>query len=172
MGNPKYEDYKLDALAKLNQGKSPKEVSQELNIPYATILKWRREFNEAQEEDKLRTVINVDSQVINKISQTVKQDLAKVDPELGELVDETLEKLEGAKMLDLKVQNTALELTNKINEAINRPNLAVGEIRVLTESLATIQNSFFNKATVNNLNLIGQDTNGKSMVESLFTNKT
>jgi len=170
MSTPTREEIKVDVLAKLNQGTKAKTVAEDLNIPYATVLKWRREYAEAKADGEVASLVNVDSVVVHRVAEQAKEDLAFLGDETAALVEATEGKIEGAQLLNIKVQDAAKELAAKISEATNRPGIEARDISLLADALTKLQTSFFNKGAtnINVLNQNNMDGSAMSTFQTLF----
>jgi len=144
-----------EALAMLATGSSAREIATELDIPYPKVLKLKREFEQAQLDGTIAKATEVDEVELVTLADELKEQL----PMSGELIEQGLE---GYQTLDLKMQQAAGGLVDRITDMANRHGLEVAEFKMLTESLCRIQEAFFNK-NVTNVNVLNQTVSDKSV---------
>jgi len=152
---------RLIALAKLVNGTTPKDVSEEMDdISYGQAIKLSKELKRAQEKNDLEQLFRMPEDSREMLFAAVRDSL---EADLGGLVPTTTlegellsldEKVTGLAMLDGELQKSALTIARRIN-ILASANADVSSLSILTDSLAKLQTAFFAKGTnvqVNNYN--------------------
>ncbi len=135
------------ALVRLFEDEDPKEISTDLNISYATVLRYKRELRLAQDEGKVNSLLAKEQGVLENMAQAAVCDLP------AELVEGELEEAKslvkgvlGLKRLEEDLQHTAHDINTRIRIMVGTAE-GVGEVVELTEALCKLQNAFFGKGT-------------------------
>jgi len=166
---------KFEILGKLNAGTKAQELAQDYGISYPKILKWKKEFKEAKENGTVADLIAADKVTIHEVAESVKHDIKELTDNPKEIevlegeVDQAIAEIDGLKVLNTKVQTVALRLASKIEEKTLKVE-DIGDLQVLVNSLAVIQNAFFNKplTNVNVLNAPGANNDTVSEFKKLM----
>lgn len=119
---------------------SAKQMADEINAGYSTVLSFRSEYKEAKVNGELKKVLNMPETVIQELAENI--DYLPKDE-----VKRVVEEVNGLKKLEGALQTTALEANKKLMRAIQQ-STEVSELSILVEILSTLQNSFFNKNIV------------------------
>jgi hypothetical protein len=122
-------DQRTEILGLLASGRGSKEVAEGLDLPYPSVLRVKREHDEAYEEGLVHEAL----------PPTLAQSLV----------------LDTEGCLEEEVQLSAVHLTRRIIEVSNRPGLEAREVQVLADALAKIQTAFFNQSSTN-VNVLSQ----------------
>jgi hypothetical protein len=150
-------DLKYSIISRLSLGEEPREIANELEVSYPTVLRYRREFEAAKTEGTLDKLLNMDKVVLAELAETVADTLP------AELIDEakqTVQKLTGLEKLSTEFQSTASQINTKIRSLVMGVD-SVSELEALTDSLCALQNAFFNKQQVNIQNNYGETSEAK-----------
>jgi len=156
-------DDKLRALGLISQGMPVREVSAKLEIGYAKLLKWKKEYEESLECNKVSKVLDVPALIVNRIANEVKDDvqaLGTSDDLEGEIVD-FVDGVDGLNKLSVELQSTAVALSKSIKQ-MSALQPGPSELIMLVEALSTLQTAFFSKnvTNVNVLNAAGAPQGG------------
>ena len=141
-------------LTMVEEGVEANEIAKTLDIGYPKVLRWRREYSEAKEEGAVASILDVDRTVVAEIVETVKSNkLNVIDAELNDLADQTVERIDGLRLLDEDMQQAGRRLAQRIASAANSADLEARDVLNLADALAKLQIAFFSKgASVNVLN--------------------
>ena len=137
---------KFKVISQLLNGDKPKEIEASVEgSSYATILRWKRELEEAQAAGTVADLIDLDKAMFGEVLAGVA---AKVPEVLAADVVDSLGVITKAKsvaeVLQLDFQTTAKVLNTRIKSlALSVEN--TGELDMLADSLCKLQNAFFNK---------------------------
>ena len=155
------DDIKLKVLGRMQLDSSPanlRTISTELKLPYSKLIKWRKELKEATDAGDISSLVDADQLLIHRVAEDVKNDLKDLAPTEGEFieaaVDDVVDGIDSYKVLNTRLQTTALVLAQKID---NMADIAVTakDVIVLVDALAKLQLAFFNKS-VTNVNVLNQ----------------
>lgn len=171
-------------------------VSDYLEVPVATLKRWAEELKKMDETDSITKLVNVDQVMIDKIAKEVQQEVEAADspvffnPVTGaietrkpvaevtakqqvsaEKIKQFKDGVTGLQLLNSETQAAAGTLISRISELAadddSERQLSPRDIASLANSLASIQNAFFNKPTtqilVNQTN--GGDGQGTSLLD-------
>ena len=153
------------AYIRLLSDEDPKIIAADLNVPYATILRWKADVTLAQENDTVSQLIQLSAKALDTIMATAKADFpeeltAAVDAEIKHVIDGA----KGLQKLETGLQDTAVFVNNRIR-AMAAIATTVSEISELTDALCKLQSAFFGKGTIVQVNT--QVNNGASVYENL-----
>lgn len=146
---------KYKALYLISQKMPAKEIASQVGISYATVLRYRGEYEDAELNGHLQELLNFPSAVLEDVLELASE--RAVVPIEGEL-DNIRTGLVGLQRLETDLQLTASALSNKIRSMAMGSDSA-GELHDLTDSLCNLQRAFFGKDTnilVQQQNNIGQ----------------
>lgn len=128
------------ALSLLDCGEDPKVVADKLEVSYASVLRWKREFATARENGSLSKLIDLDKLII----EAVANQIAAPADALGLAAKRVASKVDGLQALQESFRLTAEALNLQIkSRAMSIDH--VSELTELTNSLCALQNAFFNK---------------------------
>jgi len=132
------EEKKYKALAKLNEGVDPKVIAADLETSYATILRWRREFDTAMEAGKLNELLAEDPEGMALLAAESTIDMP---------TDELIKGATGLQRLNSELQATAFKINERIRlEAMKIEHIS--ELKDLTDCLCKLNDTFFNSKAV------------------------
>lgn len=140
------------AIARLEAGVQPQTVAEQLDVSYATVLRWRREYEAARDANTLDQLLDLDKLILASAAANIEAPL-----ELKEkAVEEFGKKLDNLALLRESTQACAMYLVQQIKSHASRVD-HISELTELTDSLCAIQNAFFNqnKTQVNIQNNLG-----------------
>ena len=78
MANKYTEEQKFQVIAKFECGEDNREIVEVLGIAYPTVLKWRHEWKEAKAVGDIQSLVNVDSLLIHRVAEEIKQDMQQL----------------------------------------------------------------------------------------------
>jgi len=163
---------------------------QKYGEPLNTLKTWKREFKKSKTAEDLDKLLNVDAEIVERVANEV---VMEIDHVAGEIVSaEVLEgrEAERAHALEVKekyakiraetftsgasglnalrgeVQATAADLVHLIAQKIELEGdeLSIKDMNMLSSSISTIQNSFFNRPTTNiQVNNVAGEEGGTSL---------
>ena len=142
---------KLDVFKRLNDGDKIADLVMTLGIAYPTLLKYRKEFEIAKENNNLNALLNIKPVMLERIANELTkeiQDLTTDDVERDALegdVTRVISEIDGYNTLNLEVTDAAVKLTKRIS-VLSGGAVEAKEISLLTEALTKIQVAFFNKS--------------------------
>ena len=138
---------KYTAIVKIAQGASPKEVSDELDVSYAKVLRWKNEYIIAKQENTLKDLLAIDDEMLTELSAQFVGNLPAELKEAGDTaMGELTSNVGGLQKLSIELQATAVTISNRIRLEVMTIDSA-GELMELTKSLCLIQEAFFNSKT-------------------------
>ena len=161
-------ELRLKVLTELNNSNEKVNLQSlvlKYGVTYPKLLRWRKEYEEARENNAVDKLIQLDSLVVNRILDEVEQDAIAAMPEDTAVVEDTIDSLKagitGLQLLNTEVQQAALNLIAKTNALIitedesDVQSLTPADIQRLATVVTGIQNAFFNKngthVQINNL---------------------
>ena len=149
---------KYEVLTKLQNGASISTLAEQYGISQAKILRWKREFKEAVENNDLNSILDVDRVVLGQLVDQVKENA--LTEEVGQAADKVLNGVDGLNKLSVELQTTASILNQRI-KSLALSIESISELQMLTECLCSLQSSFFNKnlTQVNVQNNYGDNDN-------------
>lgn len=138
-------DQKFLILADLANGFTPTEIATNQKVSYATVLRYKAEFEKAKANNELGKILDL-SAVARKqladqvISQAPEALQSAVEGEIKSLLAST----DMSDILKINLQASANKIADRINVLINQAQNS-SEVLVLAEALCDLQNAFFNK---------------------------
>jgi len=144
-------------------------ISKELDVPPARLTTWMKAFKEADNDEAVVGLIDVDQLILDKVTAEVEESIKLIiDEESGAVRVENpkseevtyhpaskavgvfRDKVTGLDALNSEVQGTAGILANKILHMANTdPDLSAGDLARLASAITSIQMAFFNKNQTN-----------------------
>lgn len=147
------EEIRLKAFGFLQVDSSPsrlRELVKELDVPYSTLLKWRKELNAATKEGNVFSLINADQLMLHRVAEESRLELKKLAPEEGELIEaevnDVINGVEGLQVLNKQLQTTAIKLARRV-DSLTASTVYGKDIAILVDALTKLQIAFFNKTT-------------------------
>jgi len=142
-------DDKIKAFGKFKIGMTAREVSEDMNISYSKILRWKNELKTAEANNEVIDLLDVEQALISEIAEKTKKDLEELGADTDALEGEleiARDKIDKYKLLNEKLNATAIKLTDKIDSMVST-NLEIKELQMLVAALSQLQTSFFSKPT-------------------------
>ena len=131
---------KYRVLTRLHQGEKPKDISDDLDISYSTVLRYKNELAEAEANNTVNKLMELSPEAIEVIGSEMVEQAPMVEDAVTELVDG----VKAMQTLQIDFMQTAKTLSNRIRVAsstIEYPS----ELLDLTKAMCELQNAFFNK---------------------------
>lgn len=140
------DDQRFKIIGDLSSGITPQEIAETRDVAYATVLRIKRDFETAKNNNTLDQLVNMPEVLRSQLMETMKNN---TPAELHGAVAGGM--AEVAKQLDMAtaLQETLMATANKLSERIGILIMRVetpSELHVLADSLSILQNAFFNKA--------------------------
>lgn len=141
------ESTRLLALAHLHLGKTPTQVSDELDgVSYARALKLRKELTAAEESATVNELFELDAVALEMLIEAVKKKAEPAIEAFGVDMDKEVaiirEGVQGGQQLDLEFQSAADALAHRIKILATTANSAETLI-TLAKALAELQTAFY-----------------------------
>ena len=148
------EQTRLLALAHLKTGKKPQEVADLTGLTYAKSLKLKKQLHEAEENDAMFELFNLEEAALDILINSVRQGLEPVGDAFGLTsaiegeLEHIQEDLQDLGKLDSANQEAAMALAHKIKTAAL---LATNSNTVveLADALCKLQTAFFGQGIHN-----------------------
>lgn len=146
------EKYKV--ISMLQNEHTPKEIADDLRVSYGSVLKLRREFEEAKVNGTIDTLLDTNKLVMDTVAEQLN-DL----PTVEDAVEEITKGLSGLDRLNDEFQATALIINTRARSLLLSMD-HVSELEVVTDILCKLQSAFLNKSTtqVNIQNNLGGES--------------
>lgn len=136
---------KYNIINGLINGEAPKDLAKEFDVPYPTVLRIRREFEQAKIEGNVDELLNMDAVVLSEVMAAVEAQAPDVMAgSVNSAAGELTAGLAGLERLQTEFQTTASYLNTRIRSLAMSVE-HISELQVLTESLCSLQSAFFNK---------------------------
>jgi len=136
----KYDDEtKYSALSLLHTGEDFKSVSDKLNVPITTVIRWNKELKESIADGGINTLVNMDRVVLGKVLEEV----VATDVQLAGKTTELVDSLNYSARLNNELHLAALSLVAKAKSFASSADTST-ELIVLAEVLCNMQTAFFN----------------------------
>jgi len=138
-------EQKLAVRAKLELGKTPRKISDEMDdVGYQTALSIRREMERDKENDLVEEVKAVDLQMV---VERAKEDMAPKD--VVKKLERVQEGVSGLQLLDSEFHTTMSAVLKRANEFLEQDDLKTSEWVSITNALSNAYNNIFNNKGVN-----------------------
>lgn len=154
----------------LTLGKTPRELEEKYNIPYATINNWKNKMDVSEEgKEELEVLLDTDIKTLQVVSESVKQMAPK---ELTPKIDKLVEGVTALQQLEPKFHTTTLRLLERAEEFAESEDLTVKDWLTISQGISSLYASMFNKSgnTVNVLNNTNINNEKLSMFKSTMRN--
>ncbi len=123
----------------LSQDKDAKQISEELDITYSTVLRYRKEYEVAKKEGQLDAILSQDKLLIEQIANELPGDASQV-----------IKNLEGLDKLSVSMQMSAELILTKLKIVVSNVGPDdVSDLAAAARLLCDLQNAFFNKNMIN-----------------------
>lgn len=144
---------KYKVISLLQQELQPKDIAADLNLSYGSVLKLKRQYEEAKVNNTVGQLINMDKLVLEE----VKEKLSDL-PEAKEAVLELAKGMNGLEELSESFQQTAQTINTRVRSLIMSVD-HISELEIAADILCKLQTSFINKnmTQVNVQNNFGND---------------
>ena len=142
------EPTRLLTLAHLKNGTKPADVAELTGVSYAAALKLKKELYAAEERNAVLQLFKLDKAALEILLDSVRKQLTPAIEAfgIGELVDSEVQTItngvEGGKLLNQELQDSASAIANKITSAALTANSAE-TILQLSKALCELQRAFF-----------------------------
>lgn len=130
---------KYKVISRLQNNDQAKDIAEDLDVSYGSVLKLRREYDQAKTNGSIDSLLNMDNVILHEVTDKLKD--AQISEEA---VNEFTEKLQGLDQLSSSLQQTATNINKRANSMILSVE-HVAELEVLTDILCKLQTSFINK---------------------------
>jgi hypothetical protein len=139
------DNQRYKVLMLLADDKAPKDIAEQLDVSYATVLRYRKELEQAKIDGTIKSLLDVPAIMLDEIASFVASNSPiTVDNETAVIV----EGVKGLGRLQDEFQSTA-ELISRRIRALIMSAQTPGELADLTASLCEMQKAFFNSNSVN-----------------------
>ena len=139
------EKLKFKVISRLLNGEASKAIAESEGVPYPTVLRWNRELAKAQDEDSLAELVNVDQAILDTVLDEIKSNTPVGLQDAAETATVEVRRAKSAaETLQEDMQRTAIQINDKIKRSVIICD-GPGELSILTDSLCTLYNAFFNK---------------------------
>ena len=154
------EDTKFKILLEIEKGATPREISETFNVPYSRVLRMRRELTAAKETNEVQSLVNVEQEVVHRIAEEVRKDLAEMSPNenTDKAIEGVIEAIDGYQLLNTKTQESAMKIIERLNSMVSICMTPI-ELEVLANSLTKIHIAFFNKNSTS-VQILNQNNGG------------
>lgn len=142
------EQTKFEIITRLLNGENASDLSASTGVSYPTILRYKRELKEAQENDSVEKLVGLEKSVLTELIGEVKKKAESTM--LMPIVEDMLEKVEINASTLVNLQDEFKHTASVLNTRIRLATAVVthvSELEVLTDALCKLQNAFFNKNT-------------------------
>lgn len=148
---------KYKVISLLQQDQQPKDIAADLDISYGSVLKLRREYEEAKVNGTVDKLLNADKVVLVEVEEKLNN-LAETQAAVIELA----KGIDGLEQLSEEFQKTANIINTHVKSLILRID-HMSELEIATDILCKLQTAFVNKnmTQVNVQNNFGGDNTPK-----------
>jgi hypothetical protein len=154
-------ELRLKVEAELAMGKTPKELSAKYEVPYVTIVNWRKKID--TEVKDVNVVTQVDPVVLHSVAEGIKREAPR---DVAKKIDKLVDGVTSLQTLEPRFHAVVLNLLEAAEEMSMRENLSVKDWKTLGDGIGSLYTSIFNKSGVN-VNVMNQ-TNVSGEKLSLF----
>lgn len=138
---------KYKVINDLINGEAPKDIAKEHDVAYPTVLRWKREFEQAKLNGTVDELLNLDEVVLSEVIEAVEAQSPEVLREgVNNATSELAKGLDGLERLQTEFQTTASYLNTRLRSLAMSTD-HVSELSVCVEALCSLQSAFFNKNT-------------------------
>jgi len=154
---------KLKATSMLRTGKTSKEVSSELGLPYVTVHTWKKKIDAELENNEVVELTTIDPSTLHSIAEEVK---LKAPKTVAKEVDKLVEGVVGLQKIDEKFRTVVYELLEWAELQSQREDLSVNEWKTIGTTISSMYTAIFSK-NVTNVNVMN-NTNISSDKREIF----
>jgi len=130
---------KYRVISRLQNNDHAKDIAEDLDVSYGSVLKLRRDYEQAKMNGSIDSLINMDNVILNEVTTKLSDDGIS-----EEAIEEFAEKLKGLEHLSSVLQTTAQNINTKANSMLLSVE-HVSELEIITDILCKLQTSFINK---------------------------
>ncbi len=130
------EDEKYKVISRLQLSEEPKDIAEQLNVSYASVLRLRREFNEAVTANTVDQLVDTDKLLLTSVAKELEVS--------HDSVQSLTRGLEGLELLNTKLQTTAVSINQKVASLIHSVD-SLSELETASEIICKLQTAFLNK---------------------------
>lgn len=132
--------------SRLLNSESPKDIAKDFDtVSYPTILRYKRELEEARLNNSLADYMKVSEEVLLAVSEKLVEDApSELKGEIRNIASELKGTQGSLQVLSTKLLHTATAINDRILARVHAVE-NVSEIESLTDSLCKLQNAFFNR---------------------------
>lgn len=130
---------KYKVISLLQQELPPKDIAADLDLSYGSVLKLKRQYEEAKINNTVGQLINMDKLVLEE----VKEKLCDL-PEAQEAVLELAKGMNGLEELSESFQQTAQTINTRVRSLIMSVD-HISELEIAADILCKLQTAFVNK---------------------------
>jgi hypothetical protein len=139
------EQQKYKIVSLLLNGSAPKDIAEELDVPYSTVLRTNRELKESQDNNTMQEFLDMDAVLMGELMDAaVERTPEMLKDDMKSSLANLNEAKTGMEILSAELQITAKALVIKI-KSLSMGIEHVSEIESLASALCQLQNAFFNK---------------------------
>jgi len=139
------EELRITVEAELTLGKAAKDVAEQHNLPYVTVVGWRKKLAERNREANASDVVNVDPEVLHMVANRLKDE---APPSVAKQIDAVVDGATGMKSLEPKFQAVVLNLLIRAEELSKDSELTIRDWKMLGEGISALYTGIFNKSGV------------------------
>jgi hypothetical protein len=146
---------KFLAFAHFHIGRTARETSEILNVPYTSLIKLRKQFDLTKDDEVIAALFNADEVAFHTFIELAKANACELTGELltveqTESLDAAIDKIgkgvQGLAKLETELQDTATIVARSIR-VLALTSESADSIVKLADALAKIQTAFFSKGT-------------------------
>jgi len=130
---------KYKVISLLQNDATPKDIADDLNVSYGTVLKLRREYDDAKRNGTVNQLVDMDDVILSEVASKLSE-----LPGGEEVLGEFTEKLKGLEHLSEEFQTTAHQINTRARSLLLSIE-HVSELEIITDILCKLQTSFINK---------------------------
>ena len=129
---------KYRVISRLQNNDSAKDIAENLDVSYGSVLKLKRDYEQAKINGSIDSLVNMDNVILNEVTTKLSDDISE------EAIEEFTEKLKGLEHLSSVLQQTAQNINTRANSMLLSVE-HVSELEIITDILCKLQTSFINK---------------------------
>jgi len=161
------EDRKVKVLAMLATGDyNPRQVSEKLDIPYGTVLKWRKEHKDEEENRKVQEVAELSPVALQVVVDNIKNN----EPEgsiVGEQAQDIVDGVDGLQKLNSSFHGICLKLITKAETILEKEDLKTAEWVQVSNAIGGLYNNIFNSNKGATINMMQNNASGEASTSKL-----
>jgi len=156
---------KAEILVQLAQGAKPRKLSDDFDVPYSTIMTWRREMGDSKVKDEVLDVAKADKVVLATVVEGIKEQATDNLPpatakSMGRKLDQLEEGISSLQLLDTQFHDTIIKLLKWADKQIT-DDMSMRDWKMLASSIGDLHSAIFSKGGTN-INLMQQNNSGSS----------